>query len=55
MLTNIEQIPTDELKNLFIGETSHFMKAVNEGASFDQLKEIRLKIREIETEIKKRN
>lgn len=55
MAQNIKQISSEELQNLLITETSHFTEGIDEGSTFDQLKEIRLFIRAIEAEIKKRN
>jgi hypothetical protein len=45
---------TEDLKNQFIAETSRFMKGIDKGLSFDALKEIRIKLREIEAELRRR-
>jgi len=53
MPEDFNNLTTEELKNLLIAETSRFMQGVEKGLSFDDLKEIRIKLREIEAEIKR--
>ena len=44
----------EDLKTLLIAQGSRFTKGIDSGLSFDALKELRVKFREIEAEIKRR-
>lgn len=54
MEQNLAQLSIDELHDLFRVETSHFLKSVEKNMPFDELKKIRVLLRAIEAEIKKR-
>lgn len=54
MINDVERLSTEDLKVLLNKQVSRFRKAIDGGATFDELKDIRLGLREIETELKKR-
>lgn len=54
MEQNLQVQTTDELNLLFRTETNRFMKGIDKGLPFDELKEIRILLRAIEIELKKR-
>ena len=54
MSENLKHLNTEELKDLFIKETRRFMQGIDQGLSFDKLKEIRVTLRQIEAELHER-
>ena len=55
MLHNLSLLTTEELHDLFLKETLHFSEGMNDGLAFDQLKDIRIKVRQISEELKNRS
>jgi hypothetical protein len=54
MEKSLPQLSSYELSALFKSETGRFVKGIDEGMSFDDLKKIRVFLRAIESEQKKR-
>jgi len=55
MLTNLSALSNEELQSLFLFENKQFLECIDSGLGFDNLKDIRLDLKEILVEIKKRN
>ena len=55
MLNELLLLSTISLKRLFINESRKFSSGVGNGLTFDELKDIRLLLREIAIELRKRN
>jgi|SoiMethySBSTD1v2_1073268.scaffolds.fasta_scaffold279765_1 hypothetical protein len=55
MLTNLSALSNEELQSLFLFENKQFIGCIDSGLGFDNLKTIRLDLKEILVEIKKRN
>jgi hypothetical protein len=51
---SLKNLTTEELKTLFTSETRRLAQRIDNGLPFDKLKEIRIKLREIETELHER-
>lgn len=54
MPENLTNLTTEEIKRAFIEETRRFMEGITSGLSFDALKEIRVKLRQMEVELNRR-
>lgn len=52
MPEDLSSLTIEELNNLFIEDIRRFMKGIDTGLPFDALKEIRVKLHQIEAEIK---
>lgn len=54
MEPNLSLLSVEELQDLFIQESHNFTEEMDNGASFDKLKKIRLNLKNISLEMKKR-
>jgi hypothetical protein len=54
MAHNLSRLTSEELHDLFLMESHHFSEGIDNGLTFDELKEIRVKLRQITEELKSR-
>ena len=55
MLQNLSLLNREELHELFFKESLRFTEGMDNGLSFDGLKQIRINLREIALELQKKN
>jgi len=55
MHENLQSLSNQELRNLFLNESQKFIVGMDDGFTFDDLKQIRIHLREIAVELTKRN
>ena len=55
MLHNLSSLDREELQELFLKESLRFTMGMDNGASFDELKQIRLHLKEIALELQNKN
>lgn len=54
MLQNLHLLSNEELQNLFITETNHFITGIDNNLGFNELKNIRINLRNIAAELNER-
>ena len=55
MVYNLALLSNEDLQNLFTAETNHFMIGVDNSLAFEDLKSIRVNLRQIAAELNKMN